>query len=70
MATSKQREAARKNVKKAQAGAREKKSISSLSKETRPSADRVSDDNLEIVRLDRAPAWAFLTFLRAVSRCF
>ena len=40
MATSKQREAARENVKKAQAGAREKKSISNLSKDTRAALGR------------------------------
>jgi len=36
MATQKQRETARKNVKKAQSGAREKRTISNLSKQTRP----------------------------------
>jgi hypothetical protein len=35
MATSKQREAARKNVKKAQSGAREKQTLKHLSSETR-----------------------------------
>jgi len=40
MATSKQREAASKNVKKAQAGAREKRSISKLSKDTRSALGR------------------------------
>jgi hypothetical protein len=40
MATEKQRTAARKNVKKAQSGAREKRSISSLSKETRSALGR------------------------------
>jgi hypothetical protein len=40
MATEKQRAAARKNVKKAQSGAREKKSISNLSKETRSALGR------------------------------
>jgi hypothetical protein len=40
MATQKQREAARKNVKKAQAGAREKKTISKLSKDTRSALGR------------------------------
>jgi hypothetical protein len=40
MATEKQRAAARKNVKKAQTGAREKKSISKLSKETRSALGR------------------------------
>src|SRR4051812_35920018 len=40
MATEKQRAAARKNVKKAQSGAREKKSISNLSRETRSALGR------------------------------
>src|SRR4051812_17192999 len=40
MATEKQRAAARKNVKKAQSGAREKKSISNLSKQTRSALGR------------------------------
>jgi hypothetical protein len=40
MATQKQRETARKNVKKAQAGAREQRTISSLSKETRSALGR------------------------------
>ena len=40
MATEKQRAAARKNVKKAQSGAREKRSISNLSKETRSALGR------------------------------
>jgi hypothetical protein len=40
MATEKQREAARKNVKKAQAGAREKRSIANLSSETRSALGR------------------------------
>src|ERR1700710_259801 len=40
MATEKQRAAARKNVKKAQSGAREKRSISNLSKETRSALRR------------------------------
>ena len=40
MATKKQREAARGNVKKAQAGAREKRSIANLSKETRSALGR------------------------------
>jgi len=40
MATQKQRETARKNVKKAQAGAREKRTISKLSKETRSALGR------------------------------
>jgi hypothetical protein len=40
MASDEQRAAARKNVKKAQAGAREKKSISNLSKETRSALGR------------------------------
>jgi Rho termination factor, N-terminal domain len=40
VATSKQREAARENVKKAQAGAREKRSISKLSKDTRSALGR------------------------------
>jgi hypothetical protein len=40
MATEKQREAARKNVKKAQAGAREKRSIAGLSKDTRSALGR------------------------------
>ena len=40
MATSKQRGAARENVKKAQAGAREKRSISKLSKDTRSALGR------------------------------
>jgi hypothetical protein len=40
MATKKQRATARKNVEKAQAGAREKKSISNLSKQTRSALGR------------------------------
>ncbi len=40
MATDKQRAAARKNVKKAQAGAREKGTLRNLSKETRSSLGR------------------------------
>jgi hypothetical protein len=40
MATQKQRATARKNVKKAQAGAREKRTISSLSKSTRSALGR------------------------------
>jgi hypothetical protein len=40
MATQKQREAARKNVKKAQSGAREKKTISKLSGRTRSALGR------------------------------
>jgi hypothetical protein len=40
MATQKQRQAARKNVKKAQTGAREKRSISNLSKATRSALGR------------------------------
>ena len=40
MATKKQREAARENVKKAQTGARNKKTISSLSSETRSALGR------------------------------
>ena len=40
MATQKQRETARKNVKKAQSGAREKKTISKLSKDTRSALGR------------------------------
>jgi hypothetical protein len=40
MATQKQRETARKNVKKAQAGAREKRTITKLSSETRSSLGR------------------------------
>jgi hypothetical protein len=40
MATQKQRETARKNVKKAQAGAREKRTISKLSKDTRSALGR------------------------------
>ena len=40
MATQKQREAARKNVEKAQAGARKKRTISSLSEETRSALGR------------------------------
>jgi hypothetical protein len=40
MATKKQREAARGNVKKAQAGARKKKSIANLSEETRSALGR------------------------------
>jgi hypothetical protein len=40
MATQKQREAARKNVKKAQAGARSKKTISKLSSKTRSALGR------------------------------
>src|SRR5215210_8850302 len=40
MATSKQRRAARENVKKAQSGAREKRTISKLSKDTRTSLGR------------------------------
>jgi|ERR671922_1546854 hypothetical protein len=40
MATQKQRETARKNVAKAQAGAREKRSIANLSKETRSALGR------------------------------
>jgi hypothetical protein len=40
MATEKQRAAARKNVEKAQSGAREKRSISNLSKETRSALGR------------------------------
>ena len=40
MASEKQRAAARKNVKKAQAGAREKRSISKLSKDTRSALGR------------------------------
>jgi hypothetical protein len=40
MATEKQRAAARKNVKKAQAGARDKRSISNLSKATRSALGR------------------------------
>jgi hypothetical protein len=40
MASEKQREAARKNVKKAQTGAREKRSISKLSKDTRSALGR------------------------------
>jgi hypothetical protein len=41
MATQKQRETARKNVKKAQAGAREKRTITKLSKQTRCDLRRV-----------------------------
>src|SRR5690242_7075046 len=37
---------------------------------SRPSAERVSDDRFLMVCFWRAPDWAFLTFLRAVSRCF
>jgi hypothetical protein len=40
MATTKQRETARKNVKKAQAGARQKRTISKLSPETRSALGR------------------------------
>ena len=40
MATEKQRAAARRNVKKAQTGAREKRSISKLSKDTRSALGR------------------------------
>jgi hypothetical protein len=40
MATQKQRETARKNVKKAQSGAREKRTISKLSKDTRSALGR------------------------------
>jgi hypothetical protein len=40
MATQKQRETARKNVKKAQAGAREKRTITKLSKDTRSALGR------------------------------
>ena len=40
MATTKQRQAARKNVKKAQAGARQKKTITKLSKQTRTALGR------------------------------
>ena len=40
MATQKQRETARRNVKKAQAGAREKQTISRLSKQTRSDLGR------------------------------
>ena len=40
MATQKQRETARKNVKKAQSAARDKKTISKLSKETRSALGR------------------------------
>jgi hypothetical protein len=40
MATEKQRQAARKNVKKAQAGAREQRTISKLSKSTRSALGR------------------------------
>jgi hypothetical protein len=40
MATQKQRETARKNVKKAQTGAREKRTISKLSKQTRSDLGR------------------------------
>jgi hypothetical protein len=40
MATAKQREAARKNVKKAQAGARQKQTIKHLSSETRSALGR------------------------------
>jgi hypothetical protein len=40
MATQKQRQAARKNVKKAQSGARKKKSITKLSKKTRSALGR------------------------------
>ena len=40
MATQKQRETARKNVKKAQSGARRKRSISNLSSETRSALGR------------------------------
>ena len=40
MATQKQRETARKNVKKAQAGARKKRTITKLSKETRSDLGR------------------------------
>lgn len=40
MATEKQRQAARKNVKKAQSGAREKKTITKLSSETRSALGR------------------------------
>jgi hypothetical protein len=40
MATQKQRETARKNVKKAQTGAREKRTISNLSKDTRSALGR------------------------------
>jgi hypothetical protein len=40
MASEKQRQAARKNVKKAQAGARQKKSITKLSKKTRTALGR------------------------------
>lgn len=40
MATQKQRQTARKNVKKAQAGARKKKTISKLSKKTRTALGR------------------------------
>ena len=40
MATQKQRESARKNVKKAQTGAREKRSLANLSKQTRSDMGR------------------------------
>ena len=40
MATQRQRQAARKNVKKAQSGARQKKAITKLSKKTRSSLGR------------------------------
>ena len=40
MATQKQRQAARKNVKKAQSGARKKRSISKLPKKTRTALGR------------------------------
>jgi hypothetical protein len=40
MATQKQRQAARRNVKKAQAGAREKRTITKLSKQTRSALGR------------------------------
>src|SRR5687767_1526497 len=37
---------------------------------SRPSADRVSFERFAIDLFSRAPAWAFLTFPRAASRCF
>jgi hypothetical protein len=37
---------------------------------SRPSALRVERESFVIVFFLRAPAWAFLTFLRAARRCF
>ena len=55
MATQKQRQAARKNVKKAQAGARKKKTITKLSSKTRSALGREGAKAAASAERPRAP---------------